>query len=118
MREGPPGYPKGSAFIAVGREKRKGKRGEGAVEPMGVTCGIYIALDQHRRVLSADAQSKEARPSLHSYAGGIMSVPVKGSGRIDLPDRETRPSPAHSLLSPIHERNRERTGWLTSLPGK
>jgi hypothetical protein len=59
---------------------------------------------------------QRAKALFASSAGGIMGVTIKGNGRIDLPNRETRP--AHTLLSPIHERNRERAGWLTSLRGK
>ena len=49
-----------------------------------------------------------------SYAGGIMGVSIKGNSRIYLPNRDARP--AHRLLSPIHEPNREPAKWLTSLP--
>ena len=57
-----------------------------------------------------------AKALFASYAGGIMGHPIKGNRRIDLPDRDGRP--AHPLLFPIHERNRERARWLTLLRGK
>lgn len=67
-----------------------------------------LALSRHTK--------QRANALFASYAGGIMGVTAKGNGRIDLPNRDARL--ALALLSPIHERNRERAGWLTSLRGK
>ena len=43
-RGGPPGYPKGTAFIVVGREKKKRKK-RGVRDPRRITCTIYTVFD-------------------------------------------------------------------------
>jgi len=52
---GPPGYPKALPLYLVER-KKKGKKGEGVV---GTERGSHARFIQYRRLVSADAQSKE-----------------------------------------------------------
>ena len=106
MQEGRSAWvPKGTAFI-FGREKEKGKKGR---------MGLWELKEDHMHDLYSTVawsqpthKARSEQTLFASYAGGIMGIPIKGNPRIYLPNQDAHP--AHCLLSPIHERNREQAG--------
>ena len=70
--------------------------------PIGLTPSLALSRRTKQRAKAAFA----------SYAGGIMSVPVKGNGRIDLPNRDTHTSP-RSFVS--HSRTKSRASRMADL---